>query len=59
MTPPTAGSPPNASARKYNLRAYDGFPIRYWDHWLDDRQIRLFVQPADASAPARDPAGRH
>lgn len=41
-------------ARKYDLRAYDGFPIRYWDHWLDDRRIHLFVQPADGSSGPRD-----
>jgi dipeptidyl aminopeptidase/acylaminoacyl peptidase len=41
-------------ARKYNARAYDGFPIRHWDHWLDDRQAHLFVQLAEAGAPARD-----
>ncbi len=41
-------------ARKYDLRAYDGFPVRYWDHWLDDRQIHLFVQAADGSGGPRD-----
>jgi dipeptidyl aminopeptidase/acylaminoacyl peptidase len=30
-------------ARKYNARVYEGFPIRYWDHWLDDREPHLFT----------------
>jgi len=41
-------------ARKYNARVYDGFPIRNWDHWLDDRKPRLFVQKLEAGAKARD-----
>src|SRR4051812_25677596 len=32
---------------KYKVRAYDSFPVRYWDRWLDDRQIHLFVQTLD------------
>ena len=40
--------------RKYNVRAYDGFPIRNWDHWLDERQPHLFVQSLAAGAVARD-----
>ena len=34
-------------ARKWNARIYDGFPVRSWDHWLDDKTVRLFVQPLD------------
>ncbi len=30
-------------ARKWNARIYDGFPIRNWDRWLDERQAHLFV----------------
>jgi dipeptidyl aminopeptidase/acylaminoacyl peptidase len=30
--------------RKYNVREFETFPVRRWDHWLDDRQIHLFVQ---------------
>jgi dipeptidyl aminopeptidase/acylaminoacyl peptidase len=33
--------------RKSNARIYDGFPIRAWDHWLDERQARIFVQALD------------
>lgn len=34
--------------RKSNARIFDGFPIRGWDHWLDQRQPRIFVQALDA-----------
>lgn len=40
--------------RPWNARVYDGFPIRYWDQWLDDRRPSLFVQEARAGAVARD-----
>ncbi len=40
--------------RKYNVSAYDIFPIRQWDHWRDDRQVHLFVQEAIAGATATD-----
>ena len=30
-------------ARKYNARVYESFPIRYWDHWLDDREPHLMT----------------
>lgn len=41
-------------ARKYNARAFETFPIRYWDHWLDDKKAHLFVQEARAGAKPRD-----
>jgi dipeptidyl aminopeptidase/acylaminoacyl peptidase len=40
--------------RKYNARVYEGFPIRYWDKWLDDTQPHPFVQKAEAGVAARD-----
>jgi dipeptidyl aminopeptidase/acylaminoacyl peptidase len=40
-------------ARKYNARAYDSFPIRHWDRWLDELRPTLVVQPVDGG-PARD-----
>ncbi|OGT96362.1 MAG: hypothetical protein A3I79_05730 [Gemmatimonadetes bacterium RIFCSPLOWO2_02_FULL_71_11] len=40
--------------RKWNARVYDGFPIRNWDRWLDDRRPSLFVQPLEPGAQARD-----
>jgi len=41
-------------ARKYNIRAFDSFPIRYWDHWLDDTRPHVFVQTLEPGAKARD-----
>ncbi len=41
-------------ARKYNARAYDAFPIRHWDRWLDELRPSLLVQPLDGVSPARD-----
>jgi dipeptidyl aminopeptidase/acylaminoacyl peptidase len=39
-------------AVKSHARIYETFPIRYWDHWLDDRQLHLFVQELkDGSKP--------
>jgi len=40
--------------RKYKVRAFDSFPIRNWDRWLDDMQVHLIVQDLDAGAKARD-----
>ena len=34
-------------ARKSSARIYEGFPIRNWDRWLDERQVRIFVQKLD------------
>jgi dipeptidyl aminopeptidase/acylaminoacyl peptidase len=45
-------------ARKANVRIFDGFPIRSWDRWLDERQARVLVQTLDengfAVGPPRD-----
>ncbi len=41
-------------ARKYVARAYDSFPIRHWDRWLDELRPTLVVQSLDTEAPARD-----
>jgi len=41
-------------ARKYNVRTYESFPIRNWDHWLDDKEPHLFVQGLEPDARARD-----
>jgi len=43
-----------AKDRKYNVRAYEGFPIKYWDHWLDEKQAHILVQEAKTGAKARD-----
>ena len=31
-------------ARKYNVRMYEHFPVRFWNQWLDDRQPTLMLQ---------------
>ncbi len=41
-------------ARKYNARAYDGFPVRHWDRWLDERRPTLMLQELDGESLARD-----
>jgi dipeptidyl aminopeptidase/acylaminoacyl peptidase len=33
--------------RKSNARIFEGFPVRSWDRWLDERQPRVFVQALD------------
>lgn len=40
--------------RKYNARAYEQFPPRFWMAWLDDKKAHLFVMDAKAGAKARD-----
>jgi dipeptidyl aminopeptidase/acylaminoacyl peptidase len=40
--------------RKYNARAYETFPPRFWMTWLDDKRAHLFVQDAKAGAVAKD-----
>ena len=37
-------------ARTWNARVFDGFPIRMWDRWLDERRPSLFLQPLDPGA---------
>jgi dipeptidyl aminopeptidase/acylaminoacyl peptidase len=41
-------------ARKYRARVYESFPIRYWDHWMDEKQVHLFVQDLAPDARPRD-----
>ncbi len=40
--------------RRYNARVFDAFPIRQWDHWLDEKRPHLFVQVLEAGAKAND-----
>ncbi|MGQ0428987.1 MAG: S9 family peptidase [Gammaproteobacteria bacterium] len=42
------------NARKYNARAYESFPIRHWDRWLDERRPTLMLQTLEEGAKARD-----
>jgi dipeptidyl aminopeptidase/acylaminoacyl peptidase len=41
-------------ARKYNVRAYDSFPIRHWDRWLDERRPTLMLQVLGDESEAKD-----
>lgn len=41
-------------ARKYNVRSYEGYPIRHWDRWLDETRPSVIVQPLDGTSPAHD-----
>ena len=41
-------------ARKYNVRAYEHFPIRYWNQWLDDRQPTIMVQSTEPGSNPKD-----
>jgi dipeptidyl aminopeptidase/acylaminoacyl peptidase len=41
-------------ARKYNVRVYEHFPVRYWNQWLDDRRPTILVQSVEEGAAARD-----
>ena len=41
-------------AQKYRVRAYESFPIRYWDKWLDDTEAHVFVQGLEPGAKAKD-----
>ncbi len=41
-------------ARKFNMRVYEHFPIRYWNDWVNDRQPSLWVQPLSEGAVPRD-----
>ncbi|HEV7239209.1 MAG TPA: S9 family peptidase [Thermoanaerobaculia bacterium] len=33
--------------RKFKVRAYDSFPIRAWDRWIDEKEPHLFVASVD------------
>ncbi len=52
--PTTARASTERKARKYNARAFDSFPVRFWDRWLDERRPTLMLQPLEAGAEARD-----
>ncbi len=40
--------------RKYNVRTYEHFPVRYWNHWLDERQPTILVQSIEPDSVAKD-----
>jgi dipeptidyl aminopeptidase/acylaminoacyl peptidase len=40
--------------RKYNVRVYEHFPVRYWNQWLDERQPTIVVQSIEPGSAAKD-----
>ena len=38
-------------ARKDTARAYDTFPIRFWNFWLDSREAAICIQELDGQSP--------
>ena len=40
--------------RKYNVRAYEHYPVRYWNQWLDDKQPTLMVQGLEPGSTPKD-----
>ncbi len=38
---------------KYNARVYEGFPVRNWDKWLDEKQTYAYVQDLHPDSTAR------
>jgi len=41
-------------ARKYNVRVYEHFPVRYWNQWLDERRPTVMVQSLEPGAKPHD-----
>lgn len=41
-------------ARKYNVRTYEHFPVRYWNEWLDERLPTIEVVGLEPGAKPRD-----
>ncbi|MGO9933434.1 MAG: S9 family peptidase [Steroidobacteraceae bacterium] len=40
--------------RKYNVRVYEHFPVRYWNQWLDEREPTIMVQSLEPGSAAKD-----
>ncbi len=41
-------------ALKYNVHAYEHFPVRYWNRWLDDKQPTILVQSIQEGSAPKD-----
>jgi dipeptidyl aminopeptidase/acylaminoacyl peptidase len=39
---------------KYKARVYNGFPIRDFDHWLDEKQTHAFVQSVEPDSKPKN-----
>jgi dipeptidyl aminopeptidase/acylaminoacyl peptidase len=46
--------PADPAKTKASIRTFNGFPIRFWDHWLDDKRPHFFVQDLAGDSKARD-----
>lgn len=40
--------------RKFKVRAYESFPIRAWDRWMEAKQPHIIVQSLDPGAKPKD-----
>jgi dipeptidyl aminopeptidase/acylaminoacyl peptidase len=45
-------------ARKYNVRAYEHFPVRQWNQWLDERQPTILVQSVESLGTGAEPGSK-
>ncbi|MFN7541392.1 MAG: prolyl oligopeptidase family serine peptidase [Acidobacteriota bacterium] len=43
-----------APKTKSNARVFESFPVRMWDHWLDNRRAHLFVMESSPGAAPND-----
>jgi dipeptidyl aminopeptidase/acylaminoacyl peptidase len=39
---------------KAKVRAYEQYPVRYWDHWLDERKPHVMLQSLQEGSSATD-----
>jgi dipeptidyl aminopeptidase/acylaminoacyl peptidase len=39
---------------KYKARVYTSFPIRDWDHWIEEKRTHFFVQSISAGSKEKD-----
>jgi len=39
---------------KYKARVYTSFPVRDWDHWIEEKKIHLFVQSTEEGRTPED-----
>lgn len=40
--------------RKFKVRAYESFPIRAWDRWMENKQPHIIVQSLDPGSKPKD-----
>jgi dipeptidyl aminopeptidase/acylaminoacyl peptidase len=42
------------ATRKSNARVYESFPVRHWDHWIDQKHAHIFVMADSPGAAPKD-----